>query len=62
MDLILLYALRVADPVPDIVRDGGEGGGITEHGQQPRGGGLVVLREHLTLVPAQGKGVVCKGY
>ena len=59
----MLYALRVADvdPVPDIVWDGGEGGGIAEHGQQPRGGGLVVLREHLALVPAQGGGI-CKGY
>ena len=42
------------DPVPDIVWDGGEGGGIAEDGQQPGGGGLVVLREHLALVPAQG--------
>ena len=50
--------MRVADvdPVPDIVWDGGEGGGIAEDGQQPRGGGLVVLREHLALVPAQGDG------
>ena len=54
--------MRVADvdPVPDIVWDGGEGGGITEHGQQPRGGGLVVLCEHLALVPDEWEGLFLK--